>query len=293
MPELLYPHERAAIAAQMRDAIDAYCLKTYDDGHRNHLGASLIGDICNRRLWYGFRWVKSSVFDGRMQRLFNRGHKEEARFIEWLEGIGFKVWEHGEGGTQHRITGVEGHFGGSLDGIGQAPEWLALLAKIGRFLLEFKTYNQKQFDKLKTDGVKKTKPKHWVQMCTYGGKYGFRYAVYMAINKNDDEIYIEVVELDWKVGEEAEHRAYAVISSDAPPPRYSELPSHIECKFCDYLDVCHKGAAYEVNCRSCKFASPVKNGGWWCGLYSQVNGPLPEHIIKTGCPSWKPVGRNG
>lgn len=293
MPELLYPHERAAIETQIKDAIDAYCLKTYDDGHRNHLGASMIGDICLRRLWYGFRWVKSGVFDGRMQRLFNRGHREEERFIEWLRGIGFYVSEQTEDGKQHRISGVEQHFGGSLDGIGRAPEWLQLLAKIGPFLLEFKTYNDKTFQKLLKDGVKVSKPKHWVQMCTYGGKYGFKYALYLAINKNDDEIQPFIVELDWNVGIEAERKADHVITSQTPPPRYSELPSHLECKFCDYLDVCHKGAAYEKNCRSCTYATPIKGGQWWCGLYSEQNGPLPKEVIVAGCPSWKPVGRNG
>lgn len=293
MPELLYPHEREAIAAQLKDAVDAYCLQAYDDGHRNHLGASLIGDICNRRLWYGFRWVKSKLFDGRMQRLFNRGHREEERFIEWLRGIGFTILDFTDDGKQHRISAVEKHFGGSLDSIGKAPDWLALLAKIGPFLVEYKTHNDKSFQKLVKEGVKKTKPKHWVQMCTYGAEYGFKYALYCAINKNDDELRFEILELDWKVGEEAKHRAYSVITSEAPPPRYSELPSHLECKFCNYADVCHKGAAYEVNCRSCKFASPIKDGRWWCGLYSDTNGPLPVEVIKTGCPSWKPVGRNG
>lgn len=291
MPVLLHQHERDAIAAQIIEAIDTYCKETYDDGHRNHLGASLIGDICKRRLWYGFRWVKSGVFDGRMQRLFNRGHLEEYRFIEWLRGIGFQVWEQDDNGKQFRIAGVEGHFGGSLDGVGKAPDWLKLLAAVGPFLLEFKTYNDKTFQKLKKEQVRKSKPKHWCQMCTYGSRYGFKYAVYMAINKNDDEIYIEVVELDWNVGAEMERVADHVISSDVPPPRYSELPTHIECKFCDYHDICHKGAAYEKNCRSCQFAVPIKEGQWWCKKFSEQNGPLPQEVIVKGCNEWQPCRR--
>jgi len=72
--------------------VDAYCVQTYDGGHRTHLGASLIGRDCKRYLWYVFRWCRRSDTDGRRQRLFNRGHREEARFIEWLEGIGFRIW---------------------------------------------------------------------------------------------------------------------------------------------------------------------------------------------------------
>lgn len=82
------------LAKRISEDIDLYCQKTYDGGHRNHLGASLIGRECSRYLWYVFRWCHHHKFDGRKQRLFNRGHREEDRFIEWLEGIGAKVWTH-------------------------------------------------------------------------------------------------------------------------------------------------------------------------------------------------------
>ena len=91
-----------AIASRIAKDIDEYCVKTYDKGHRNHLGASLIGDKCSRKLWYIFRWCFREKTDGRKQRLFNRGHREEDRFIEWLEGIGAKVcYENYEGFCYH------------------------------------------------------------------------------------------------------------------------------------------------------------------------------------------------
>lgn len=80
------------IARRVLEDIDTYCAKKYDGGFRTHLGASLIGHECSRYLWYTFRWVKHVKHSGQQQRLFNRGHREEARFIEWLEGIGFKVF---------------------------------------------------------------------------------------------------------------------------------------------------------------------------------------------------------
>lgn len=86
------PGVQQALAKRLAEDIDEYCAAVYDDGHRNHLGASLIGDECKRKLWYVFRWVKNEKFSGQMQRLFNRGHREEERFIEWLEGIGIKLW---------------------------------------------------------------------------------------------------------------------------------------------------------------------------------------------------------
>lgn len=288
MPRQLFPHERQSLALQIKGAIDEYCRVTYDDGHRSHLGASLIGDVCLRRLWYGFRWVQGSKFGGRMQRLFNRGHREEARWIEWLRGIGFKIWDQTDDGKQYRIGGVEGHFGGSLDSVGIAPEGLTLLYEVGPFLVEYKTYNEKTFAKLVKDGVQRAKPNHWVQMCTYGAKYGFRYAMYCAICKNDDEIEIQIVELDWNVAKEAERKAESVITSQQPPLRFSELSTHMECKFCDFNAICHKGGGYDKNCRSCQAASPIKNGEWFCANYGKV---IPNDVIPVGCPAWKAIGR--
>lgn len=89
-------------SAQILAAIDDYCQTAYNDGHRSHLGASQIGEECKRKLWYVFRWCFQEQFSGRMLRLFNRGHREEERFIEWLEGIGAKVWaENYEGLSFH------------------------------------------------------------------------------------------------------------------------------------------------------------------------------------------------
>lgn len=96
------PGVASKIAARILSEIDRYCVQTYDGGHRTHLGASLIGRSCKRYLWYVFRWCKRAPTDGRKQRLFNRGHREEARFIEWMEGIGFKIWyENREGLMYH------------------------------------------------------------------------------------------------------------------------------------------------------------------------------------------------
>lgn len=86
------PGVTKALAKRIKDDIDQYCVDTYDGGHRWHLGGSLIGDECKRKLWYIFRWVLHEKTTGRQQRLFNRGHREEDRFIEWLEGIGVQVW---------------------------------------------------------------------------------------------------------------------------------------------------------------------------------------------------------
>jgi hypothetical protein len=160
------PGVAKAVAKRILEEIDEYCVRTYDGGHRSHLGASLIGRECKRYLWYVFRWCLHEKTTGRQQRLFNRGHREEARFVEWLEGIGFQVWfedrnspPDAEGNyPQYRISGVNGHFGGSLDGIAKLPERYGIDEPV---LLEFKTSGTGAgFNKSCEDGMPVAKPQH-------------------------------------------------------------------------------------------------------------------------------------
>lgn len=283
MSKLIHPHEREAIANQIKADINEYCRVTYDDGHREHLGASLIGKPCERHLWYIYRWVQKSQFDGRMQRLFNRGHKEEARWIEWLEGIGCQVWATTEDGKQIRVSGVGGHFGGSLDSTVILPPRYGIDDPM---LGEYKTHNEKSFKKVVELGVKRAKPEHFAQMSIYGRKRGLKYGLYCPICKNDDDIRPEIVELDWGYGLELERKAESVITSQYPPPRINESPAYNECKFCDLKPVCHEGKNYEKNCRSCVYSVPTDDGQWKCHAFNDM--VIPKDFIPTGCNFWRP-----
>lgn len=289
------PGVAKALAKRILEDIDEYCIRTYDGGHRSHLGASLIGRECKRYLWYVFRWCLHEKTTGRQQRLFNRGHREEARFIEWLEGIGFKVWfenrdeapnEKGEY-PQYRISDVMGHFGGSLDGIAVLPERYGIAEPV---LLEFKTNGTGAgFNKLADDGMPIAKPEHFAQTSTYGKKYNFRYCVYLNINKNDDSLHIEVVKLNHNLGEQMIMKAEQIIMSQTAPARLSDNPTFHKCGYCHMKEVCHKGAVVEVNCRSCAFARPVENAEWFCEVH---NGNIPKDFIAKACPSYKAITQN-
>ncbi len=289
--DLSQAYARTSIAAAIKASINAYAVKEYDDGHRKHLGASLIGRECARELWYTFRWAKHKSFDGRMQRLFQRGHLEEWRFIEYLEGIGAvitavdetqPVGADGEH-PQIRISGCGGHFGGSLDGeVILPPEY----GYSKPMICEFKTFATKPFSELTRDGVRVKKHEHFSQMSIYGLKRKRKYGLYMAVNKNDDDLHIEIVELDWELGQRLEAKAERIILSQTPPPKLSETITFQKCAYCDMKDVCHQAAAYEKNCRSCKFAQPIDNKGWHCQGY---NATIPEDVIAKGCDNWSPA----
>ena len=332
------------IAARILSEIDSYCEREYNDGHRTHLGASLIGRNCKRYLWYVFRWCRQPKFDGRKQRLFNRGHREEERFIEWLEGIGFKIWfedydsdplyyccesnsyhfnseitedEKKDGMLsrlagkldredkefrshiarakiqglkfkQYRISDCKGHFGGSLDGIAMFPPGWGIDEPV---LLEFKTSGTgHKFEKLKDNKMPIEKPDHYAQTSVYGKKYGFKFVLYLCINKNDDDLHVELAKLSESLGEQLIQKAEGVIFSQIPPPKLSETPTYHECRYCDMLTICHESAAIERNCRSCVNARPIENSEWWCDLHSpEANAAIPFEVIPTGCPSYKAI----
>lgn len=317
--DLSNPTHRYQLADEIKRKIDSHCQDIYDDGPRSHLGASLIGHPCNRYLWYVFRWVKHIKHDGRMYRLFNRGHREEERFVGWLRGIGFEVQEFDtdykpddiirtgkhkgltikevsadylewaqKGGVdlcrkQFRISGVNGHFGGSLDGLTVIP---AVFVPTGeRVLLEFKTSGtgSKKFGKMVENGMKFAKPQHYAQTCTYGRKYGIKYVLYMMINKDNDDLHIEIEELDWSYGAELERKAEYIINSPEAPKRLHESESHFDCKYCDMKGVCFNDHRLDVNCRSCKYALPINEGKWGCTLWECE---IPTEGIKEGCENW-------
>lgn len=263
------------------EEIDEYCVKTYDGGHRNHLGASLIGDDCKRRLWYILRWCQKEEFDGRKLRLFNRGHREEERFLEWLEGIGCNVLGVDIDGNQHRISDCLGHFGGSLDGKGFLPEKYDIKEQI---LFEFKTNKTgSEFDKLAKVGMIVAKPQHFAQMSTYGYKEGLNFCLYLNINKNDDTFYVELVKLDHNLGKQMIAKAEQIIFSQVAPERISENLTYFKCSYCHFKQICHFQKDPEKNCRSCINARPVEDAQWFCSHFNSV---IPAEFIKTSCPEW-------
>lgn len=253
--------------------------KRSGDGFRPHLGASLIGHHCDRYLWLSFRFAHKQPISGRLLRLFNTGHREEDRLIHDLRSIGCEVHAvDPTTGKQFRFESFGGHFGGSMDaavkGIPEAPNtW---------HVAEFKTHNQKSFDDLVSNGVEKSKPQHFAQMQIYMGLSGMQRAIYIAVNKNTDEIYTERVSYDEKVFKSLMDRAERIIFAHQPPERISNDPAWYQCKWCDHHSICHGTTAPLPNCRTCCHATPTHDGQWKCERHAQI---LNYDSQLNGCDS--------
>lgn len=269
-----------------------------DGGHRGHLGASVLGRDCPREIWYGFRWAHKGRFEPRMLRLFNRGHLEEPRFVALLKMIGCEFWQYDDQGHQFRITFADGHGGGSGDGVGRGiPD----LPPATAFLSEFKTHGEKSFIKLagkledwrahrldrtgpfSGEGVRLAKYEHFVQMQTYMHKMGLAAALYMAVCKNTDDLYAEVVHLDTEFAEQFISRGETLVQMREPPKRISDSPGFWKCRFCDKRPICHMGAMPELNCRTCRHVEVGRAGSWHCSLHRVV---LDKQRQASGCDSY-------
>lgn len=272
-----------SLAEKIHNDIDAHCVATMSDDHRSHLGASVIGAECDAQVWYAFRWAAKEIFSGRMLRLFNRGHREEERIIGYLRGIGFKVHDVDPGtGKQIRIVDRTGHYGGSTDGIADSPyEQFPI-----RMITEFKTHNAGSFRVLKDKKLILGKPRHWAQMCSYGKGFNVHYGLYVGVGKNDDDLHIEVLPLDFGAADDLHIRAERIITSQVRPAKIAMNAAHYECKMCAFSSQCHSGAPLQINCRSCTHAHAIENAQWGCDLHKCI---LPADFIPNGCQNWKPI----
>lgn len=211
-----------------------------DNRQSNRLGGSIIGDNCERKIWYMFRWAKKPDFDGRMRKLFNTGHIHEDRIVNTLRDAGYSVEN-----TQKEYTACYGHFVSKPDG--EIDD---------KYSLEIKTHNEKNFKKLK----KEIPRKHIIQGNINAYFMGAKKWWYVAENKNDDTIYSQKIETNAKMGENTLFKAQRIIDARTPPAGVDNFT----CKFCPLKSICKDGEPMDVNCRTCVHARTVTGGKWEC-----------------------------
>lgn len=258
------------------------------------LGASQIGKACERSLWYGFRHCQpvGLSFNGRMLRLFDTGHREEPRMLDDLRAIGCEAHAGDPAtGEQFEFTDIAGHFVCKIDGacigLPEAPKaWHAC---------EFKTHSAKSFRELVKKGLEQAKPEHFAQLITGMALSGMKRGLYLAKNKDTDELYSE--RLRWEQVREhwdrLRDRAQRVTQSATPPERISDDRTSFACRFCDFNDVCHgsdppKAAVpCKVSCRNCVHATPEMDADarWSCSkrgvtlTLDDQQRACPEHLF--------------
>jgi CRISPR/Cas system-associated exonuclease Cas4 (RecB family) len=251
---------REALGKIILDSPDAY--RPQETSPRSHMGCSMLGEACERKLFYNFRFVKEPRFNGSSIRIFNLGHISELFMIAMLQSIGCQVTQIDENGKQMRVA--HGLFiGGSSDctatGIPDLPD--------EKVLLEFKTSNKKSFEKLQAKGVKSEKFVHFVQQQLYMHKMRLSYSLYIVYCKDNSELHAEIIEYDALVATHYFERADSIVNSRHPPKRISNNPDVFACRYCDFREICFFNEQCETTCRSCKYSTPNPQHGWVCELH--------------------------
>jgi len=245
---------------------------------RPHMGVSLLGHPCDRWLWLKFRWAVVERFPGRTLRLFRRGHREEETIIADLLAIGCVLAPIPEGQKQHNVD-FGSFVSGSLDTVIESglPE-----APTKPHVAEFKTHSKKSFDEVEKQGVEKAKWQHFVQMQVYMHGKGIDRALYLAVCKDDDRLYVERVRYDKAVAEKAVARGKRLALQDEQPPKLSNDPSWYECKWCAAYSWCHGNVGITAqNCRTCAHSTAMPDSTWRCEKHDADN--IPLGFQRQGC----------
>lgn len=213
---------------------------------RKYLGASRIGEECERRLSYEYHQTpkdEGADFKGKTLRVFDMGHDGEERMAEYLRLAGFLLQTHAEDGKQIGISDAQGRFRGHLDGYihgGPAVPNLAYPC-----LWESKALGDKSWNDLKKNGLKKSKPVYYAQVQVYMGYKDLAQCLFTAINRDTGDIHVEIVDFNSRDCQDYVDKVVRILKTAAPEesPRLSRDPSDFRCKFCDFRQRCHGAPA--------------------------------------------------
>lgn len=214
---------------------------------RNYIGASMIGSICDRQIWYAGNGTQGSGFDTASILRFIDGHTQEAEMARRLRLLPeIRLYTHDADGKQFGfdLGVISGHVDGIIEGLyeSSAPH-----------IWEHKSVNEDDFKKLKktieVHGEKKA-------LRFWNHKYFCQAQIYMRGMSSKERIidrhYMTVstpggrdftalrTEYEAREAEALIAKATRIAMCRTPPERVSNRPDFFMCKhLCQFKDVCH------------------------------------------------------
>lgn len=260
-------------------------LKGRDNYDSTSLSISLIGHECDRNLWMTLRWASpQEALTGQVLRRFATGNIEETRLLDDLERAGFEVQRFVDGTErQFKVFGIGGHVRGMLDGkvkgLPEAPETM--------HVVEAKSHNSRSFKDLTKKGLQESKPNHYAQVQMYMHFESISRALYLAVNKDSDELFAERVPYDAKFCFDLIIRIERIIGEAKAPSKIAENADKYPCVMCNHKSVCHGETFGRNTCRTCIHATPVidhesKDATWLCERFGKT---LSVKEQREGCPA--------
>lgn len=240
------------------------------------IGPSTIGQQCQRKVFLNFRWFSKIYLTARIERLFERGNIIEKFIVEDLKECGVKFIS-----TQQKALEAEGHIKAFCDGIlenvpGSSKQ---------KHVLEIKSSNEKTFNSFVKNGVEKTKFEYIVQIQIYMHLFKIKRGLFVIYNKNTDNLYFERIRYNKDIAIEYLQKGVEIINAKEAPNKIPDDKKYL-CTFCDFKKVCFGEIKQLINCRTCTFSEPVKNGEWEC---QKKKIKLSIKKQKKGCKEHKQI----
>ncbi len=260
------------------------CLKP--DSSVSSFGVSSIGHHCQRYLWYAFRECFLVDENGRQAK---SDELIKTRIIGELRTTGVTVSETTENKLPHAFTTHGGHFKGIMDGcvlgVAEAPKTWHVLKAV--------CLADKEFKLLVKHGIKKANSLHYSETMVLMGLSKLRRTLYVATNKNTDELYSERIKYDSFEFERLKTEALAVIAAPMPPL----APRTKACENCEAKDICRPTEASAtspafpvpaLSCKQCGYAIPLmetEDALWRCTKHNRnttPSQPCDDMLCRTG-----------
>ena len=238
--------------ARASDAINAVVeaaltAKRATQAPRQYLGASAIGEACERRIQYDYAGAPRDPgkdFEGKTLRIFDRGHSFEELARGWLIDAGFDVSSWSERTKQpHGFSQADGKFRGHVDGvIVSGPD----IAGVGYpCLWEHKALGGKGAREVERHGLKKAKPGYYAQVQIYMAYLDLTQhpAIFTVTNADTAEQQHLLIPFDPEEAQRQTDKAVRIIQATEAGdllPRGFAGPDYFECRFCGFSARCWK-----------------------------------------------------
>lgn len=209
---------------------------------RKYIGASRIGEECERKLAYEYHLTPKDEgvdFSGKTLRIFDMGHDGEERMSQYLKLAGFELQTHTDEGKQIAISDADGKFKGHLDGyIHGGPEIPGMTYPL---LWENKALGDKSWSDAVKKGIKASKPVYYAQVQIYMGYKDLQACLFTCLNRDTGEIHVELVRFNSRDCQDYIDKVVRLVKTEAPEEavKISRDQSDFRCKFCDYRQRCH------------------------------------------------------
>lgn len=214
---------------------------------RKYLGASALGDPCERRLQLDYLLANEDEhcpepdyrgFDGQTIRRFDAGHEFERLAANWIQEAGFFLVTGDDAGYQAGGETANGRIQWHIDGVIQnGPLDIAYPC-----LWEHKGVGNKSFSKFIRDGVKIANPVYAAQIAFYQAYMDLPNPAWFTVTNTDTkEMHHELVEFDAELAQATSDKGVRILeNTDAGllMPAVAQSGDHFQCRGCRWWGYC-------------------------------------------------------